>query len=107
LTVAVSFAVLALTVLTARLLSRRQISVRRRSIVAAATTFFLAAIPLGFMAYGAITGWIRLVGRYGKLNDYSVAASPLGYWGTLIIYATVATIVLSWAFAYLRHDNAP
>ena len=78
-----------------------------RSVGTAIVYFLLAGIPLGFMAYGASTGWIRLVGRYGKLNGHSATASPVGYWGTFFIYAVISTFALSMALAHLRKVNVP
>ena len=107
LTVIAAFAVLGLTLFVAYKLSRRASWVRMRSAGIAGIYFCMAAIPLGFMVYGAAAGWIRLIGRYGKLNDYSAPASPIGYWGTFSAYAIIFAFVLSRALAYLRNGDAP
>ena len=106
-TLALAFAVLASTLMVAYKLSRRVSRVRIRSVGTAIVYFLLAGIPLGFMAYGASTGRIRLFGRYGKLNDYSAAVSPVGYWGTFFIYAVISAFALSRALAHLRNGNVP
>jgi hypothetical protein len=105
LTAGVAVSLLILSLLVASYLARKR--PRSRSVASAILHLSIAVVPIGFASYGAATGWIRLIGRYGHLNDYSVITSPLGYWGTYTFYLTVSTILLSWAIASLRQGGAP
>jgi len=112
LSVAATATILALSLIAAYCLSKRA-TVKTPSFGGFVSCCFLAAIPFA-AAYGAVTGWVRIFGRAGRFSDYSVAASPIGFWFTFSIYVALATIPLSWALAYLRpqsgdkgHPNSP
>ena len=96
----IAFSVLAVSLAAAYWMSKRA---THRSVTFRSSVWFgfLAAVPYAVATYGAVTGWIRIFGRAGRFADYSVAASPVGFWSTFMIYVALATIPLSWALTYL------
>jgi ABC-type spermidine/putrescine transport system permease subunit I len=102
---AIAFIVLVVSLVAAYWLSK-SITLKSPSLSKFVSYCFLATIPIGVATCGAVTGWIRIFGRAGRFSDYSVAASPVGFWVTFVIYVALATIPLSWALACYRLRSA-